>query len=822
MVFIAWTILIGNTILNGELSHRLIILLTQLASGGMIIQYQALAYFMETIFSSRFTSHKAIYRALLIAGLLLFCWITTYAVCQYAYGISSLSLMSYSKQNIQELRILYTIALLLFNFMMIPSLNDFLSSISKKELPKLVRRKARFLLQMFIAPFLLAMFCVGSAFVWYQMTVFIAIMVSSAILLLALSLRYVAYMMIQQPVEIVAFQQEIMQQNNASLAIFKQALEQLSVVRGIADLYDVVLAFFRREFQIPLRSITLQICSADQEVKDPILKRFEQLSLHEQLPKILVYDEIDFAHFYHENSNNHLALCFLRELSSDVFLPIFHLGSLIGYLSISHDARPSQVYTPHDQSVMMLFIGYLGPVISLLRQNRGDHIIQRKRQLGDQLFVTHQETILYREYMKRMSSIHHKHEPALVLYKGGRLVCLNDAAHQLITVSTVLYDRDPITRECLTVALRAEGISCGSYSVIRCCDNKMLLISGSLHVNLRGVLLVITPASSGDLIAQQQEYVRECADIPYLIYLEKTRTGRIINRLFPAIGELTTPLKILLLKISISRDSVLLYSPSDDIDMIVYTIHQASMRESLDVVDPRLCDSRQMIEQIVTKTERLTHDGDRRTLFIRDVDQLPIELQRLLGEALLCGMWYASADSVPHPFRLRLLCSTSKNLMQMAQDGQFCRVLADQLLQQVVTIPAPSLLSRQELDMLINGLVHMMLPAGQRHKIMLSDRDKEPLFESTFESYSMLRSRVTQALRHKTQVRIRWSDDIRLVPTTSGVALFNRHAIKDRKKLQVLWDQFKSHRRIAMFLGVHRSSVYKQCIRYDIGREISQ
>ena len=48
------------------------------------------------------------------------------------------------------------------------------------------------------------------------------------------------------------------------------------------------------------------------------------------------------------------------------------------------------------------------------------------------------------------------------------------------------------------------------------------------------------------------------------------------------------------------------------------------------------------------------------------------------------------------------------------------------------------------------------------------------------------------------------------------IATLGKHALKDPRLLNILWNKFQSQNQIALFLGVNRSSVHRRCKEYNI------
>ena len=53
-------------------------------------------------------------------------------------------------------------------------------------------------------------------------------------------------------------------------------------------------------------------------------------------------------------------------------------------------------------------------------------------------------------------------------------------------------------------------------------------------------------------------------------------------------------------------------------------------------------------------------------------------------------------------------------------------------------------------------------------------------------------------------------------PDLIQAARLGKHALKDHKTMVMLWNKFKNQNKIAMFLGVNRSSVNRRCKEFNL------
>ena len=60
--------------------------------------------------------------------------------------------------------------------------------------------------------------------------------------------------------------------------------------------------------------------------------------------KILIYDELDFSHFYEPIPQTKIVLDFVQLIKADIFVPIYDKDKLIAYIIVDRFARLDQFY----------------------------------------------------------------------------------------------------------------------------------------------------------------------------------------------------------------------------------------------------------------------------------------------------------------------------------------------------------------------------------------------------------------------------------------------------------------------------------------------
>jgi hypothetical protein len=134
-------------------------------------------------------------------------------------------------------------------------------------------------------------------------------------------------------------------------------------------------------------------------------------------------------------------------------------------------------------------------------------------------------------------------------------------------------------------------------------------------------------------------------------------------------------------------------------------------------------------------------------------------------------------------------------------------------------------LPENEIETLVQGFSQQALAGNapaHNNLLMLSDKDREKIINQKPTSLYELKMRVQNILVHKTKKTDTFHDkqfdpaynisDPKLIEA----ARLGKHALKDPKIMTLLWDKFKNQNKIAVFLGVNRSSVNRRCKDYGL------
>ena len=115
-------------------------------------------------------------------------------------------------------------------------------------------------------------------------------------------------------------------------------------------------------------------------------------------------------------------------------------------------------------------------------------------------------------------------------------------------------------------------------------DGQRIVVSGVPNLEKNHVIITVYYPEFSDILTTQINHLKDPSTWDYLLYLETTKPGQLINQLIPGSGEHLLPFKINLLQIALSKKALLLEMAPDDLMPTVELLHHISMRDALHVL----------------------------------------------------------------------------------------------------------------------------------------------------------------------------------------------------------------------------------------------
>ena len=628
---------------------------------------------------------------------------------------------------------------------------------------------------------------------------------------------------------------------------FKTTLEQFSHVTNMKELSHITKQFFKEAFSIPLNRTHLFIRNnyENRNTQDPdspytIVETF--MSTHEpnmcdfiKKSKILIYDELAFSNFYDETKERTNALQFLEAIQADMFVPVFEKGSLIGYIIVDRFARLNEFYNSTEYDEMLIFANYLANIINLMQNKNLDSLIHQEKSLQEELYNKHQEINQYKESIRSFLRSNKQKEIGIIFYKNRRFTFGNQAGKELIKINPNTQEGHPIAKALKHVAHHVEAYKTAQTVHATDSNGTKLVFAGVPSLEQNNVIITVYYPEVSDVIKKQVDVLKDPSEWDYLLYLETTKPGQLVNQLIPGSGERLLQFKIELLKTALSKKATLLNIADQDLEPVVELLHHISLRETLHVL---ALDQPSKNYDIAIKLfginaiygiktdanppllEKLDTIG---TLFIKNIHYLGLETQEHLAEFIRYGIFRRFKSDQKIPSNVRIVCSTNQNLAQLVREGSFSAALFNELKHTTLEMPSLMTLPESELHTLAEGFSEQAV-TNQTYKniLALTEKDKSRISHQRPTSLAELKNRVQQLLIEKSKKssiyhETQFDPAFEVAdPELVQAARLGKYALKDRKTMTLLWNKFKNQNKIASFLGVNRSSVNRRCKQFNL------
>lgn len=624
-------------------------------------------------------------------------------------------------------------------------------------------------------------------------------------------------------------------------------LENLRYATAVKELAHLTQTFFQSAFDVPLGRTRLYLRNGAQDVDtqkntalhDPLniyAQVEKQLSDTPELlqalssSKLFIRDEIHFSYYYNGDEQSARILSFLDAINAAIFLPIYERSTIIAYIVIERDARPKKLFTNKERDEMLVFTTYISNIMIMLSNRTVEELLYERKQLADELFHKHQEVNQYKESIRSFLRAHRDRKMGIVFYKNRRFTIANEAGQDLIGFDLNTQEGHPLVIALRSVARRVEDYKTAQFAFSHDAAGNKIVISGLVSPEHAVILLVHYPEIA-DLIKDQFTNLQDPSKWDYVLYLETTQAGKIVDALLPGRGEKVLAFKINLLAAALSKKAALLLMPEEDLRTSVEILHTISMRETLHIMNLSSRETHNelalelfglnplMGETPIPLLEKL----DAGTLFIEHIENLSLATQDLLAHFLAVGSFEKLKSTTTISSNVRILCSSNHDLKALVKEGLFSQALYDELHETTITMPALYNLSEIEIDEIARGCAEQLIPSQTyQHVLTLTAKETAHLCADRPTSIAEFKTRVHDLLHEK-------SDKLSLTEVTTFDVAYNepnpaiaqavrlgKKALKDPQVMALLWNKFKNQNKIAQVLGVNRSSVNRRIHEYGL------
>ena len=626
---------------------------------------------------------------------------------------------------------------------------------------------------------------------------------------------------------------------------FKDILKQLSHATTPQELQHLMQNSFKEMFQIPSTRTRLYARSTKPGALNQDISLIEKttenfLALQPDVIEEcirtnhgLIYDEIAFSNFYAQHDKLEQTIGFLDAINADIFLPVHTQQKVIGYIIVERFARPNQFYSNAEHNEMAVFANYLANIIDLFQKRNLEFLIKREKELQEELYNKHQEINQYKESIRSFLRNSRQGDTGIIFYKNRRFIYGNQIAKELVGVNLNQQEGHPLVQKLKNIVQKVQDYKTPQRCFAPDKTGNKLVLSAVPHLDQNNVIIVVYYPEVSDIVKKQIDALRDPSTWDYLLYLETTESGKLINQLIPSTGEQMLNFKISLLQAALSRKAILLEMPEADLLPTVQLFHHISLRESLHIIK---LNNAQVALEAPTKLfginpifghgndtpllEKLDKIG---TIYLQHIHLLDREAQEYLAEYLTYGIFRTFKSDQKTASNVRIICSTNKNLSLLVQEGTFSLDLFNQLTKHTLSMPSLLSVTDEEIHELATGYTEQALKADDfKNLLELTDREKHKMTVTRPISLQELKTKVQMMLQHKTKKNnVQREAEFDLAyditdPELTLAARLGKHALRDEKIMAHLWNKFQSQSQIASFLGVNRSSVNRRYKKYEL------
>lgn len=626
---------------------------------------------------------------------------------------------------------------------------------------------------------------------------------------------------------------------------FTEILENLAQASTVGEISLITKNLFHKVFTIPNTAVHIYISTSSRILPSSEYDNTAAVAISSLLStpdnqllktihnaKILIYDEIDFTHYYESSHETQNLLAFLDNINTDVFIPIFNQQKIVGCITIDKAARPKAFYGHTERAEMIIFASYLGNIINLLQNRNLEQVLVREKELKQEIYTKRQENNQCKEILRTLIKSDAQKKIGIVFYKTRQFVFGNQEAQELVQINLNIHAGHPMAKTCRQVVADVERYKTTQKQITMDDSGNKIVVCGMPYLERTQVILLIYHQEAPDLILNQLNQLQDPSSWDYLFYLQTTDPGRIINNLIPGDCETILNFKIELLKIIFSLKATLLNVPSDDIEQTVELIHHVSGRTHLHAIE--LEEPQKNSDLTInlfginpllnSKTEdsllkKLDETG---TLFIKNIQYLNKETQEKLAHFIRYGFFTPYKGDQKTFSNVRIICSTNQPITTLVHKGFFSNDLYEEIKQSVLTMPSLHTLTRPELEELLNGFAQQAVADKTIEKIIeFNEKDICQIINAAPSSFAELKKRVTTILMQKlksSNIDQKNIDPAHFVsdPELVEIARLGKRALKNEKIMAILWNKFNNQNKIAAFLGVNRSSVNRRCKDYNL------
>ena len=709
------------------------------------------------------------------------------------------------------------------------------------ELPKILKRQSYILMLGIIIPYwffdLMQVFSTSFLFsqLWANSN---HILVSFSTLFINLALIYCSRSMLG--LRFLNWDNQVQGKPNIHLShSLKELLAQLADATSRQEIAFITRQFFKDEFGIPFKNFLFHNGIDASGMPDARMAMHVSSFLCDggdsflNKEKILVFDELVLSNYYESSDQLQRAIALLNALQADIFLPIRSKNTMIGYIIIARGVHTHYFYSNVESDEMLIVSKNIADTMQVLGGRNIDVLTRREKLLAEELHAKYQENKHYKDIIRSFMDDKHK-DTGILFYKNRQFLIGNKAAVDLIQIDPNEKEGHQCTKVLRRLVRSVELYKERRSMTAKNSDGISLLFTAFASVD-NTIIINVSHPHFIDRAKKNIDTLKHSSEWDYLLCLQTTEPGKLINQLIPGTTQKLMDVKVQLLKTALGEKATLLSMAPDDVGDAVHLLHKVSGRNTLHVLNPAKSTSTNCALELfginpifngnttmVPLLERLDEVG---TLFIPNIHLLDGESQERLAEFLRYGFFSLLKSDTRIASNVRIICATDCDLSQLVVKRKFSKELFDELAPITVKMPLLSELPDSEFKTILEQVREELIQKDEAYNdfLTLSKQEKEHLISERPLSMHELKTRVNTLLIKRSKENNIYEEttfDNNPANPDSVIALgkkMGKTALYYQNIMQQLAQKFDNNQnKIAKLLGVNRSSVCRYFKKYNI------
>lgn len=301
---------------------------------------------------------------------------------------------------------------------------------------------------------------------------------------------------------------------------FKSVINQLANAKEIQEVIEITQSFFQKSFSTSYNKFSFifhdedmaHFNTSDETMQLRYIEGFFHYYTNEiqhLAPQDIFIFNDDFYHYCQNSfSNFYFIEPFFKSITAEILLPIYYNKTIIAYITICKNSREKS-FTKEEQTVMLLFVSYLGTIINNLHQEDQSHTISddiqtlehKNRAIEKELKQTQRE--LKKEKFDNLFRYANGKTMGVIYYKDGEFSYANDEADKIIKIDLNTDHDHPLTQVFNHVVEHIETHKKPYSYYTDTIDGNLLILTGNFYAEKNVILITAAQPDLTDIIIEQ-------------------------------------------------------------------------------------------------------------------------------------------------------------------------------------------------------------------------------------------------------------------------------------------------------------------------------